>query len=198
MIPDLYHGTNQHFTRFKHDIDTRATHGASADVGFFLTTSRELAGHYAHNAMKRLVAGDHAGHERKVADLVRRAELASRRRDHDLYEQLTTEAEDLEVAARDQTHGMRIYAVEVDARNPKTYPDVGQLDLHEMRRMLIDDFTAGHDAVIFENIWDPVSIEMAYPDACNHVVVQDSDLIRIVSFEDLEPLQNESVSSPTW
>ena len=185
-----YHGTNQDFETFSLNPPHRSTHGASADAGVFFTTLPAIAEQYAEMAHRKLVAGDHSGHEEKILKLVEDANRAAARKDFDGYERLMTEAEDLEVAARDSEEGRRVLEVEISAENPKTIPEAGRMDLHDMRALLNEAFASGHDAVIMRDIWDPAMLD-EITEPYDHIVVRDPSAIRIVGVRFLEPGQPE-------
>lgn len=104
--------------------------------------------------------------------------------DYDAYERLILEAEEAEARARDDTSGARVLEVEVDVQNALVLPNVGRIDLHEMKTLLDAAFAKGHDAVIFEDIWDPGTLE-EIAERYDHVVISDPALIRIVGFRDV-------------
>lgn len=180
----LFHGTNQHFEQFRRDVDLRSTHGASAESGVFLTTHPRVAEGYAKLAHQSLYPGDHAAVTKKIADLVEAADRCSKSGDYDAYERLILEAEEAEARARDDTSGARVLEVEVEVQNPLVLPNVGRMDLHEMKTLLDSAFAKGHDAVIFEYIWDPGTLE-DISERYDHVVISDPALIRIVGFRDV-------------
>lgn len=189
-----YHGTNQTFEAFSLTPAVRSTHGASAASGIFFTSLHEVAAQYAHLAHGKLYAGDHESRIAMVAALVERSNRLSRAGRHDDSERLMEQAEQLETEARDEKHGARVITVEIDAARPLTIAEAGSIDLHKMRDVLEDAFTRGHDVVIFQNIWDPASIqEVSGP--YDHIVIRDPSLARIVAVEELAPA--EPAPSPT-
>lgn len=188
-----FHGTNQVFDKFRLDPANRATHGASAASGIFMTTLPQVAEQYARLAHGKLFAGDHEGHIRTVERLMVEANSAAARRDFREYERLMTEAEDMEVAARDSEVGPRVLELEVDAKKPMVVSKAGRMDLYDMRGILEYAFSEGHDAVIFEDIWDPANLDEV-SERYDHVVVSDPDLIRIVSVRELSPPETDAPS----
>lgn len=177
-----WHGTNQDFEAFSPSPPARATHGVSAPLGTFLTLRRDTAEQYARNASRRLHAGSHEGLRDRVADLVARAERASRRRDFDAGERLIAEAERLETESR-ADDSCRLLRVSVDVENPLVIPDVGHIDLREMVLILERAWAEGRDAVILENVIDVVT-DVA-PGRDDHVIVRDPAAIRIIGREEL-------------
>lgn len=180
----LYHGTNQRFDRFDPNPAYRATHGASATSGIFLTTLPQIAEQYAACAFKALASDDHSAHEARIADLICKADRMSAAGRWDEHERLMIEAEEAEALVRDQTSGARVLEVEIETVNPLILEDVGRIDLHDMKILLDQAFENGHDAVVMENIWDPGRIEEV-SERYDHVVVRDPDLIRILSVREI-------------
>lgn len=180
----LYHGTNQVFETFSLNPSVRSSHGASASAGIFMTTLPAIAEQYARMAQRKLYPGNHDEHVRKVADLVARSQAAERRRDFDASERLMEEAERLEAEGLDTTVGGRVLEIEIDPVNPMILENAGRMDLHEMKDVLERAFEAGHDAVIFEDIWDPASLEEV-TEPYDHVIVRDPDMIRIIGVREL-------------
>lgn len=189
----LYHGTNQVFDTFSLNPSVRSSHGASASAGIFMTTLPAIAEQYARMAQRKLYPGNHDEHVRKVADLVARSQAAERRRDFDAAERLLEEAERLEAVGLDTTVGGRVLEIEIDPTNPLVIENAGRVDLHEMKEILDRAFEAGHDAVVFEDIWDPASLEEV-SERYDHVIVRDAALIRILSVRELQATPEEEES----
>jgi len=177
MRIDVWHGTNQNFDSFDRQMLGLNTNNTTSRQAFFFSGRPDTAWEYATFAARNLVP-DQVAHERQVAELIERAAAAERRRDFDLYEELTAAAEELEFTAiHSPASGETLLscrleirnALEVEASDPRMTSGFGDI-LQEAK-------AAGHDCVIVRNMSDTPS-GACQPD--DHYALFNTDLIAIL------------------
>jgi hypothetical protein len=186
---EAWHGTNQEFDRFDPDRLGFANPNEASRAALFLAMRPETAWAYAESAARKLIP-DQASHEARVADLLERAERASRRFDHDLSERLYLEAEEAEIRAlQAEPAGARVLLCEVTLENPLEVDGTSRPVVTDLGAVLRAARAAGHDAVIIRDISDTPAGALN-PD--DHIAVFDPALVRILEMRhapepDLEP-----------
>lgn len=186
-----WHGTNQAFDRLDPDKMGLANPNDASRAALFLAMREGTAWAYAESAARKLVP-DQAAHEARVADLLARAERASRRGDHDLSERLYLEAEELETGAlQAEPAGARVLLCEVALENPLEVDGTSRAVVTDLGAVLQAAKDAGHDGVIIRDIADTPAGAFE-PD--DHVAVFDPEAVRILEVR----LTPEPDPEPAW
>lgn len=177
MILDVWHGTNQEFTRFDPAHRGLSTSNEAARAAFFFAARPDTAWDYADLAAKHLVPQQEA-HEAKVRDLIAQAGRAERRRDWEAYERLTAAYERLEAdALQAEPRGSRVLRCRIRLENPLELDGGSQAVLANLDGAMAAARAAGHDGVILRGIHDTPS---GVPDRDDHFAVFDADRIEIL------------------
>ena len=172
-----YHGTNQDFDSFTHDVKGITKKGYTSDRGFWFTTSKEEAEQYARYSDSINISNSE-DHEDMIQSYLDRIEKAEKSRNWDLAEKLTAEMEEYEGNVSDDY--MVVYTVNLSLENPFVYS--GDIDGGKQDSIIKNALSKGHDSVIFKNIKDsPYGLE----DSTTHIVVFDSKNIKIIDKEEL-------------
>lgn len=186
-----WHGTNQAFDRFDEGRLGFANPNEASRAALFLAMQEETAWAYAESASRKLIP-DQAAHEARVAGLLARADLASRRGDHDLSERLYLEAEELETRAfQAEPAGARALLCEVALNNPIEVNGASRAVVTDLGAVLRAARAAGHDGVIIRDIADTPAGAFE-PD--DHVAVFDPGSVRILEVR----LAPDPVPEPDW
>jgi hypothetical protein len=177
VVLDLWHGTNQSFDRFDHAQLGLATSNGASRQAFFFAADPATAWDYAEHAARKLIP-DHQGHEKKLADLLKRAADAERRRDFRAYERLVIEAEEFECSAiQAEPAGARVLQCRIRLENPFEIDGADRRVVVDLAAVLEEARAAGHDGVILRDIHDTPSGAGQRDD---HVAVFDAAAIEIV------------------
>lgn len=177
VVLDLWHGTNQAFERFDPALLGLATSNGASRQAFFFAADPATAWDYAEHAARKLVT-DHLGHEKKLADLLKQAAAAERRRDFRAYERLVIEAEEFEGAAiRAEPAGARVLQCRIRLENPFEIDGTDRSVVVDLGAVLEEARAAGHDGVILRDIHDTPSGAGPRDD---HVAVFDAAAIEIL------------------
>lgn len=185
-----FHGTNQDFEAFLATPPRRNTGSDSARVGTFFTLRKQTASDYAVMAAGKFWPGDHEAFEARVRELTAQAEAAMAKGRFEQGERLYELAEQLERDGR-EICGMVIYEVEIDARNPVTLDARDMVDHTLIAGVLQDAFDRGHDAVVLDQIYEPVSASVE-----TQIVVRDPARVTIVGREMVEERADEHDAAP--
>ena len=182
MYLDLWHGTNQNFSKFSAEKHGANTINHASRLAFFFTHNPETARDYARQVSRTLIP-DQDAHEAFVDDLLARAETALYSGNNALYDFLVSKAEKADCSAiQAKPFGARILHCRVSFENPLLF-DVTDLEsISDMRNALISAKQAGHDVVIFDGITDSPTGNMT-PDM--HVAVFNSSQIKILDQTEL-------------
>ena len=172
-----WHGTNQAFDRFDPDRLGFANPNEASRAALFLAMRPETAWAYAESAARKLIP-DQAAHDRRVSDLLERADRSRRRGDHDLSERLYLEAEELETRAlQADPAGARALLCEVVLENPLEVDGTSHAVFRDLGAVLRSARAAGHDGVIIRDIADTPAGAFHSDD---HIAVFDPGMVRIL------------------
>ena len=158
----VYHGTNQQIEEFDVSRGGASTgDNAGATKAFFFTDNLEVAGQYAEQAGKRVIANV-AAYEKESARLQKEAarleKAANRTGDWDAYERAMEAWETHEANAlyADDAEGQNTVEVYLSLQNPMVVDfEGGRLSADRDLDRLIDDAKAiGHDGLILRNLED--------------------------------------------
>ena len=158
----VYHGTNQQIEEFDVSRGGASTgDNAGATKAFFFTDNLEVAGQYAEQAGKRVIANV-AAYEKESARLQKEAarleKAANRTGDWDAYERAMEAWENHEANAlyADDAEGQNTVEVYLSLQNPMVVDfEGGRLSADRDLDRLIDDAKAiGHDGLILRNLED--------------------------------------------
>jgi hypothetical protein len=191
VVLDLWHGTNQRFDRFDPALLGLATANGASRRAFFFAADPDTAWDYAQSAARKLIP-DHLAHEKKLADLLKQAESAERRRDFRAYERLVIEAEELEAdAINADPSGARVLQCRIRLENPFEIDGTDRRVVVDLAAVLDAAQAAGHDGVILKGIEDTPSGAGCRDD---HVAVFDVEKIEIIASHDrrLDPFEQEN------
>ncbi|PTX52281.1 hypothetical protein IQ03_01071 [Gemmobacter caeni] len=186
-----WHGTNQAFDRFDPDWLGFANPNEASRAALFLAMREGTAWAYAESAARKLIP-DQAAHEARVAELLARAERASRRGAHDLSERLYLEAEEIETRALQAVPaGARVLLCEVALRSPLEVDGTSRAVVTDLGAVLRAARGAGHDGVIIRDIADTPAGAFE-PD--DHIAVFEPERVRIIEVR----LAPEPDPEPAW
>jgi len=190
---DLWHGTNQTFDRFDAKKLGLNTSNPASKAAFFFAVDPETARDYAGQASRNLIP-DQEAHEAQVAQLLRDADDAMRRGDHNRYEALVLQAEEMECAAlQAEPQGARILHCRVSFENPLEIDGSSHAVVVDLGGVLAQARADGYDAVILTDILDTPS-GAGEPDP--HVAVFDAMQVEIL--EVIELGVEEPVDAPEF
>lgn len=190
MKIDLWHGTNQTFDAFDAKMLGFHTSNEASAAAFFFAMHKDTAVEYALGAARKLLP-NHQEHEARIAQMVEDANAALKRRDHDRYEKLIMEAEELESEAINAAPaGARILRCRVSFSNPLEIDGLSDAAVKDFGKVLRDARRDGYDAVIMTDVVDTPS---GLGPVDTHIAVFSSDQIEILhvllenQFQDVEP-----------
>lgn len=174
MYVEVWHGTNQEFDRFEERALGLHTQNDGSRQAFFFSAGPEVAWDYAQSASRKLVRNQMA-HEETIADLLRQAGRAEKRRDFATSESLILKAEEMESAAmEDATPYETLLLCRIRLDNPFEVDASGVLI--PVPDILTEARAAGHDGVILRHFWDtPTGVGVD-----DHYVVFDTEAIEIL------------------
>lgn len=173
----VYHGTNQPVDDFLHERLGTSTRAAPAQEGFFFTSSPDVAGEYAAQAGRTVVANA-IEHDRRTeelkADAARLERAAARTGNWDAYETAMQAWEDHEMAGihAEDIEGQNIVPAFLRIERPLEIDAKGGGIPLNMAEQIRDAKAAGHDGVIIRDIVDPS------PSRSDHYVVFDSKQVK--------------------
>lgn len=188
-----WHGTNQAFDRFDPGRFGFANPNEASRAALFLAMRPETAWAYAESAARKLIP-DQAAHEARVAELLSRAERASRLGAHDLSERLYLEAEGLETRAlQAEPAGARVLLCELTLETPLEVDGASRAVVTDLGAVLRAARGAGHDGVIIRDIADTPAGAFHSDD---HIAVFEPGRVRIL--EVLLAPEPERELEPDW
>jgi len=172
-----YHGTNQEFDAFEDRFLGSANPNNASRSAFFFSMGPQAASDYAYHAARTMVPQWDV-HEKKVAELLARADQAMRRGNNDLYESLISELEEIEgEALHAEPAGAIVLECSLALENPMEIDAQDRSVLVDLGAVIERARAAGHDALIIREIRDTPS-GMCLPD--DHIAVFDAAKIEII------------------
>lgn len=151
----VYHGTNQPVRDFSRGRLGASTSTPAAQIGFFLTASKEEADQYAQLSADRQIT-DSVGHEKRMQKMLADIAAAERRRDFDRAEALTIQMEALDLGAlREESHGHNVLPVYLRIENPHVGVFKGKpVCQGDIMRAAEAARAGGHDGLFLDGISD--------------------------------------------
>ena len=168
MLYELWHGTNQAFEKFSMEMGGAANDNAASRAAIFFSAGQPTAWCYAHHAAKMLLP-DQPQHYQQMEALLDRYQRALDGGDHALSERLVEKMEQLEQEAkRPRPELARILRCEVRLDNPLIVDGRDWSVASDMAAVLVRAREAGHDGVIFKDMWD---VPTGEPITDDHVAI---------------------------
>lgn len=172
-----FHGTNQSFDRFEPRFLGSANPNTASRAAFFFSRGRQAASDYARHAARTMIP-EWEAHEAMVAELLAKADRAIEKGQHEHYEALIHELEELEANALSAPPaGAVVLECRLVIANPLVISGQDRAVIRDLGAVLDRAGAAGHDPVVLRDIRDTPS-GMGLPD--DHIAVFDAAKIEIV------------------
>lgn len=185
MQLELWHGTNQDFTSFSEAKLGLLTSNPASRAAFFFAAGRDTAICYARYAAEKIPENNDK-HEREVERLNFEACQAMKSGNHDEYERLICQMEEMEhQAIYGKASGARVLKCQISTTNPFVVQGSDRLVITDLGGVLMAAHSNGHDALIIENIVDTPYGD-GEPDM--HVAVFSSSQIEILETQHLDEI----------